>query len=109
MNTIIAPVTPAQMDHAMLRALMVGPVRALDLIARIPVEFERRGWPNDPDSIAVVACAIGAAKINAGSQRFTVPPALLTVSAWVELASGGKVTADQIVDGMELQDFLEPV
>ena len=58
------------------------------------------------------ACAIGACKINAGAQRFRLPPALLSHSAWFELAAnvgeGGRLTADQIVEGMGLERLMEP-
>jgi len=106
-------VSPEERDFALLRALMVGPVRALDLLKRVPEVFAARGWPRDEDSIAVVACAIGAAKINAGSQLFRLPPALQAHDAWFALAArhdqGGRLTADQIVEGMELQALLDPV
>ena len=112
MSQIARNVPVQELESALLRALMVGPVRALELLRRVPEEFGNRGWPRDEDSFAVVACAIGACKINAGAQRFRLPPALLSHPAWFELAAkvgeGGRLTADQIVDGMGLEKLMEP-
>lgn len=112
MSQIARNVPVQELESALLRALMVGPVRALELLRRVPEEFGNRGWPRDEDSFAVVACAIGACKINAGAQRFRLPPALLSHSAWFELAAnvgeGGRLTADQIVEGMGLERLMEP-
>jgi hypothetical protein len=111
-DNLARPVSQEEYAGALLRALMVGPVRALDLIKRVPDEFKLRGWPDDPDSHAVAACAIGAYKIGAGAQRFRLPPALMAQPEWMDLALRSdehKPSAVGIVEKMELRHLLEPV
>lgn len=113
-HAVARPLDIEALRRGFLRALMVGPVRALDLIKRMPHEFKARGWPPDEEGIAVVACACGAVRLSAGDQRFRLPPGLLKHDAWFAFArrcggGTGTVTAMEIVENMELWPLTEPV
>lgn len=90
------------------RALLAGTARALGLLKRVPEFMRKRGWPsNDQDLVAVLTAAIICRKWNAGRTRIRRPEgANYLQDLWPAEAS--VVTANHIVDTLELDDLLEP-
>lgn len=106
-------VTPEEQKAALLKAMLVAPVRALDLLRRVPLLLKQWGWPTDADTIYIVCAWVGAYKLGAQAQRFRVPPALAKYHTWVDfLARAGTNApmAGQVLDYFtDLQQLLAPV
>lgn len=89
----------------MLRtSLLVGSARSLDLIGRTPRLFIKRGWPCDPDVLAVVIAAVSCIALGAHSQPMKRPAAASSIQGWPE---GEQATAAEIVAGLDLRDLLK--
>lgn len=92
--------------QVMRYACIAGPARGLDLHRRVPELFRQRGWPEDPDIMAVVKAAVGLKKIGAGLTVFRRPPSADALrGAWPE--EDGKLEARQLVEKLELQELLQ--
>ena len=105
-------ITPEEQKDALLKAMIVAPVRALGLLKRVPELATKRGWPADGDKgYAFVIVAIGAYKLGLYGQRFKLPEALLTHERWQAFAAqyGHSPTCAEIVEAMDLDEMLEPV
>lgn len=98
--------TPEQQWNATRYAMLAGPVRGLDLLKRVPDLLRRRGWPEDPDLVAVISAAVGLKKIGAGRTLIRRPHAAG--------GCGGKWPVDQprmearfIVEQLELSELTQ--
>lgn len=90
----------------MISALIVGPVRALGLLKRVPELFRERGWPEHPDLVALACHAVGATKIGAGGQVLKRPAAADLHERFALLPA--KVKAVEIVSHLDLGRMLDP-
>lgn len=105
-------ISPAEQQDALLKVMMVAPVRALDLLVRVPLLAKERGWPPDGElGYTFIVLAISAYKIGARVQRLRIPSKFLAHERWFALAQqyGMSPTAAVIVEAMDLDELLEPV
>lgn len=95
-----------EMEAALRQALLVGPVRALQLLERVPMTFRKRGWASNEDLVAIACAAIACVFIGAGGQRFRIPSAARMLDKWNQLTS--PAASDDIVSVLDLGRLLEP-
>lgn len=111
MSKVNRVVSVEEQRDALLKSMIVAPVRALGLLRRAPELAQKRGWPPDGEKgHAYIACVVGAVKIGARDQRFKIPEAFLAHDRWFALAAtfGTSPRAIEVVEAMDLDDLLEP-
>ena len=109
--TLLREVPADELAKALRTALMTGPVRALDLVKRMPALFLDRGWPPMADAIAVAGGAVAMKVIGAGGTRFRLPAGVEALGTeWKELhrvAAGAPMPAVGIVEILNLHRLCE--
>lgn len=104
-------VTPEQRKVAGLLALLVAPCRTHGLLKRVPELCQKRGYfPDGEKGFTLVVMAVGAYIVGARGQRLPVPAPFLQHERWRALVAqyGGRPTAEQIVEALELDELLQP-
>jgi hypothetical protein len=88
-------------------ALIMGPVRGLDLRTRVPEFMRARGWPyQDVDLMIVICMAVGMKKLGAGRTVLRRPPGADGLKGlWP--ADQPRVEARLLVEMLELHDLLQ--
>lgn len=90
------------------KAMLAGAAKALGLVQRVPELMRTRGWPaDDQDLVAVLITAVACRKWGAGREVFRRPKAADGLGGLWPLHAQ-RVTANHIVDTLELDDLLSP-
>lgn len=91
------------------RIAFAGVVKRLDLHKRIPEFMEKRGWPKDPALEAAITAAIVCYRLGAHAQPILRPASADMLKGMWPRATAEVVFAKEVVDSLELDDFVRPM
>lgn len=109
MSEIVQPQTikSAELKLAAKKGLLIGAVRSLRLLERMPLTFFRRSWRQDGGRIELATVALCLMRLGGFAQLLKVPREWWDEEPWrFSGETEGSVTAATIVAHLDLKELL---